>query len=113
MTWRWSQTARRLPAKQLQVGSTPTGASLEAMIRPGQRRTPPCPLNKAVGDVCSVNGFWPEHLKLWPESCQNTCPRAAYRFAVGGSLPSPVPGRSHGWGWGLAVGRSDGCGWPP
>ncbi len=27
MTWRWSQTARRLPAKQLQVGSTPTGAS--------------------------------------------------------------------------------------
>src|SRR5208283_854934 len=27
MTWRWSQTARRLPAKQFQVGSIPTGAS--------------------------------------------------------------------------------------
>jgi hypothetical protein len=25
--WRWSQTVRRLPAKQLQVGSTPTVAS--------------------------------------------------------------------------------------
>ena len=27
----------------VQVGSTPTGVSLEAMIRPGQRRTVPCP----------------------------------------------------------------------
>ena len=26
-------------------------------IRPGQRRTPPCPLTEAVGDVCSVHGF--------------------------------------------------------
>ncbi len=43
MAWRWSQTVRRLPAKQLQVGSTPTGASLKAMIRPGQRRTSPRP----------------------------------------------------------------------
>jgi hypothetical protein len=30
---RWSQATRRLPAKQLQVGSTPTGAYIGAILR--------------------------------------------------------------------------------
>ena len=50
---RWSQTARRLPAKQLQVGSTPTGASDTA--RPTAHVAPSS--DEAVGGVCSVHGF--------------------------------------------------------
>ena len=38
------------------VGSTPTGASLEAMMRPGQRRTPPCPLTRRLATCVPLMG---------------------------------------------------------
>ena len=42
--WRSGRDSRWLHLKYRDaVGSTPTGASLEAMIRPGQRRTSPRP----------------------------------------------------------------------
>ena len=52
---RWSQTVRRLPAKQLQVGSTPTGVSFRQVQRVDAVR--PAVHLSEIDELYSGHGF--------------------------------------------------------
>ena len=84
---RWSQTVRRLPAKQLQAGSTPAGVSLEARFRCrlGQRRPDPsCRIWVGVFRTWILTRTMSLRLAQWKE-------HQTMNLAVTGSTPVPNP----------------------
>ena len=84
--WRWSQTAWQPPAKRFEAGSTPAGASWKAEIRPGQRRTAPCP-RKRLSATC-VPHMGSDQGSIYSE-VSSVVEHQTENLAVAGSTPVP------------------------